>query len=102
MHTLCYPLIMALHSSNIFTALESLDRELSRQNEARELIACGGGVLSIMGVISRQTRDLDVITPMLDDVLLKCSHSVASQLGLDSDWLNNGPSGFVRDLETGW
>ncbi len=87
---------------NITAALKGLDHELILQNQSRELIACGGGVLSVMGVISRETRDLDVITPVIDEVLLKCSHNVAALLGLDKNWLNNGPSGFVRDLESGW
>ena len=83
-------------------ALELLDNELALIGEARELIACGGGVLSVMGVISRQTRDLDVITPTLDSLVLECAARVALKLGLDPEWLNNGPSGFVRDLEKNW
>jgi hypothetical protein len=93
---------MSIVSQNILSALKSLNQELVIEKECRTLIACGGGVLSVMGVISRQTRDLDVITPNIDDVLLKCSHRVANKLGLDIEWLNNGPSGFIRDLEKGW
>ena len=89
-------------SSDILGALKLLEEELKTLQETRTLVACGGGVLSIMGIISRQTRDLDVIIPSIDPVLLTCSHKVALSLGLDKDWLNNGPSGFVRDLEKGW
>ncbi len=88
--------------TDLQSALELLDEELALKGESRELIACGGGVLSVMGIISRQTRDLDVITPELDAVLLGCAERAALKLGLDPEWLNNGPSGFVRDLEKGW
>ena len=88
--------------NQIIEAIEELDRELAKLNEKRELIACGGAALSVMGVTSRETRDLDVIIPILDEVLLKCSHAVAAKTGLDSEWLNNGPSGFVKDLEKGF
>lgn len=62
---------------DITAALELLDQELALRGEVRELIACGGGVLSVMGIISRQTRDLDIITPTLDAVLLECAERVA-------------------------
>ena len=93
---------MKLGSKNVISALEALDQELEILDEHRELIACGGGVLSVMGVIARETRDLDVIIPSIDSVLLECSHKVASRLGLDKGWLNNGPSGFVKDLDRGF
>ncbi len=87
---------------NLTKALELLDEELALKGEDRELVACGGGVLAVMGVISRQTRDLDVITPTLDSLVLECAIRVADKLGLDPEWLNNGPSGFIRDLEKNW
>src|SRR5438067_313861 len=93
---------MSPTQENLEAALKALDQELAAQGQSRELIACGGGVLSIMGVISRETRDLDVIAPPLDAVLLECSSNVADSQGLDQGWLNNGPSGFIRDLESGW
>jgi len=93
---------MTVLIEDLKSALKFLDQELTLKGEARALVACGGGVLSVMGVISRQTRDLDIITPELDAVLLGCAERVAAQLGLDPEWLNNGPSGFVRDLEKGW
>ncbi len=56
----------------------------------------------MMGVISRETRDLDVITPDIDPVLLSAAQVIAAKLGLDREWLNNGPSGFIKDLESYW
>lgn len=82
--------------------LMALNNELAGKNILRELITCGGGALVIMGVSSRETRDLDVISPQIDSQLLECSHSVAKAFGLDKNWLNNGPSGFCTDLEKGW
>lgn len=93
---------MTTPTQAISKALELLNEELALKGENRDLIACGGGVLSVMGVISRQTRDLDVITPTIDSLLLDCAMRVANKLGLDPEWLNNGPSGFIRDLEKNW
>jgi hypothetical protein len=93
---------MSERKNLILAGIIELNRELAAIGEHRDLLACGGGALWIMGVVSRETRDLDVILPSLDPVLLKCSIKVAKEIGLNEGWLNNGPSGFVRDLENGF
>jgi hypothetical protein len=53
------------------------------------------------GLVPRTTRDVDVVALMRDgalvspaplpDALLRAAREVAEDLGLDPDWLNNGP-----------
>jgi len=40
--------------------------------------------------------------PPIDDALREAAESVAEDLGLDSHWLNAGPSSIVKDLKVGW
>lgn len=94
---------MKLNHDLFFKALEALDEKLVKlEHEPIELRVCGAGALSIVGVISRATRDLDVITPKLTDALLRASEEVADYLLLPKTWINNGPASLTRDLESGW
>jgi hypothetical protein len=82
--------------------LTSLDEKLSQLGLDREIVTCGGGALLILGVIHRATRDLDVVAPKIDEELTRVAIEVANEFGLDSKWLNNGPSSLSKDLEKGW
>lgn len=84
-------------------ALDRLDAllKLSGSNPV-ELRACGGGALALLGVSNRETRDIDVIQPVLPIGLIQLAHQVAKELALPMDWINNGPESRGRDLEDGW
>ena len=67
------------------------------------LVVCGGASLIATKVISRSTKDVDIvalrsmdgslIAPVpLPEFLLQAAAVVARNLGLDARWLNNGPS----------
>ncbi len=67
------------------------------------LVVCGGSALIALGLVKRTTRDVDVLALMdsngnlvspepLPSYLLNAAKEVARDLGLASDWLNNGPS----------
>ena len=67
------------------------------------LIICGGAALTIEGVVNRTTRDVDVVA-LLDEnevlnarplppAILSAALQVALALGLNGDWLNDGPAG---------
>jgi hypothetical protein len=63
--------------------------------------------LNLLGVVSRTTRDVDVLHPMLTaEVLSAAADFATSQRAegeiLRDDWLNNGPSSLVDDLPSGW
>ncbi len=69
-----------------------------------ELVVCGGAALSLSGLHRRTTKDVDVVAlfdaarrqftspePLPGLLLIRVS-SVAEELELPGDWLNNGPS----------
>ena len=87
---------------------ELLDR---RQLSPLQLIVCGGSSLIVTGLVSRTTRDVDVlgtISPSSDGSLviheiesfspqfLEVVDLVAREFGLDKEWLNSGPTMLVR------
>lgn len=79
-------------------ALKRLAQLLQEKNKRVELVAAGG-VISVMLFGSRQmTRDIDVIIPQKDKILItELVEKVAGELNLPSGnhaWLNDGVSFF--------
>lgn len=85
-------------------ALQLLDGRLSIAAAAPcRIVVCGGTALVAMGLLTRGTRDVDIVA-LADDTgvlidpaplpppLLRAAREVAEDLGLPGDWLNNGPS----------
>jgi hypothetical protein len=94
---------MTLSFEIMMTAVRELDEILTKQDSSPiELRICGGGALIIMGISSRETRDIDVILPLLPPNLKKASDEVATKLNIPNNWLNNGPTSLTRDLTLGW
>jgi hypothetical protein len=71
--------------------------------ESVRLVVCGGSALIATGLRQRTTNDADVVAMMgpsgelvspdpLPPFLLEACAQVARDLGLQEDWLNNGPS----------
>lgn len=68
----------------------------------QEIVVCGGTALILTGLVSRTTRDVDVVALVesgrlsspdpLPVELRKAAAETAEDLGLRADWLNNGPS----------
>jgi hypothetical protein len=95
---------MAENIENLDRALKLLGARLDlAQAPAIGLVVCGGSALIALGLIKRTTRDVDVLALMnssgdlispdpLPSYLLDTAKEVARDLGLASDWLNNGPS----------
>lgn len=83
------------------------DRYLSERGLVFEGIAVGGAALALLGLISRETRDCDVLEPQLPGAILEASTAFAQELGthgviLRKDWLNNGPASLAELLPNGW
>ena len=68
-----------------------------------QLVVCGGASLLASGVVTRTTKDVDIVAlrgadgallpPVpLPEWLLQAAALVARDLGLEANWLNNGPS----------
>lgn len=84
-------------------AFESLAIRLTEnQTPPVEIVVCGGSALIALGLVVRTTKDVDVVALMRDGMLcspaplpeslLQAATEVAEDLGLDNNWLNNGPS----------
>jgi len=93
------------HDYEIFNqALHLLNGRLELAGAPRfNLVVCGGSALAATGLVTRTTKDVDIVALMDDDgvlidpaplpqALVREAREVALDLGLQQDWLNNGPS----------
>lgn len=72
-----------------------------------DAVIVGGSALALLGVVDRQTRDVDVLTPILSAELMDASIAFARHVRengqiLADDWMNNGPSEVASLLPSGW
>jgi len=72
-----------------------------------EAILVGGAALALLGVISRETRDVDVLVPVLPIEIADAARTFAAEsrtrgIALEAEWLNNGPASLTKDLPRGW
>ena len=83
--------------------LDAYNQFLEERGLALNAIIVGGTALNLLGYISRQTRDVDILAPELSEALKLASEDFAkTRPTLWSNWLNNGPSSLVDILPTGW
>jgi len=78
------------------------DRSLSL-----EAVVIGGAALALLGVVTRQTRDCDILHPKLSEAIRAAATEFAALVRrergeLSPDWLNNGPSALAETLPAGW
>lgn len=77
------------------------------QSEPINMIVCGGSALIAIGLVSRATKDVDVVALMdekgrlisaapLPDSLRNAAIQVARDLDLDENWLNTGPGEILE------
>jgi hypothetical protein len=95
---------MKLNTATLEQALEMLGGNMDLANTPGiGLVVCGGASLIATKVLSRATKDVDIvafrtregtlIAPVpLPEFLLRAAAVVARDLGLEPNWLNNGPS----------
>ena len=67
----------------------------------------GGAALNLLGVVSRLTRDCDILAPEIPLEIAEAARSFARQVQADGgtlqeDWLNNGPASLREQLLPGW
>lgn len=95
---------MKLNATRIEQALRLVAGQMElASSPAARLVVCGGASLIATGVLSRVTKDVDVVAlrsgsgelmapvPMPEGVM-KAAAVVARDMGLDANSLNNGPS----------
>ena len=87
--------------------LSAFDHYLAGKALRFEGVLVGGAALNLLGVVSRSTRDCDVLYPMLPEEVQIAARAFAAdqrQAGetLADDWLNNGPAALAKQLPDGW
>ncbi len=86
--------------------LGALGEQLAARGEHYTLAVVGGSALLALGLVSRATRDVDVLAIVDDNELLSAqplptalvdaAHTVARDFGLADDWLNPGPASLLE------
>jgi hypothetical protein len=87
--------------------ISQFDQFLASRGLRFEATVIGGTALGLLGVSSRQTRDCDVLHPMLPPEIREAAREFAAARrsegdSLVDDWLNNGPSSLIANLPEGW
>ncbi len=87
--------------------INQFDAFLADRGLTLTAVVVGGAALNLLDVISRETRDCDVIHPDLPEAIRQAARDFAKQIRtkgdeLQSDWLNNGPSSLSNLLPDGW
>lgn len=80
----------------------AFDEYLFTEGLSFAAIAVGGSALSIMGIIERQTRDLDLLTKAIPLPIQNAALTFAKKKSLDAKWLNNAPSELSKHLPENW
>jgi hypothetical protein len=86
-------------------ALGALSETLAARELEYELVAVGGSGLLLLGLISRPTRDLDIVAVVEDGAyvpaavlpvpLVEAVRDIGEVLGIGPDWLNAGPAALM-------
>lgn len=87
--------------------IEAFDVYLHDRQLRLEATIVGGSALVLLGVIDRQTRDVDVLAPPLPLAIADAARGFAQTMrgqgvGLQDDWLNNDPMQLGDVLPSGW
>lgn len=95
----------AIHRANLETLLSALGEELGMRGATAHLLVIGGSALVAGSFGSRATRDVDVVALVVDgelrtaepfsEELTAAAAAVARNFGLESGWLNAGPTSLL-------
>ncbi|MCG3205086.1 MAG: hypothetical protein KCHDKBKB_01803 [Elusimicrobia bacterium] len=100
------------NESEVNKALSALGDQFADKNQVHiDLVVCGGSALNALGLVSRTTKDVDVLALVkhlsieklvlqsahpLPDPLLKAAEKVERDFGLPKGWINSGPSSMLK------
>jgi len=110
--------MVELNQSRTHELLAALGEQLAARGAHAELVVIGGSALLAVGLISRPTRDVDIVALLSGQALIEprplptelvaARNRVARDFGLPESWLNAAPAdlldfglpeGFVDRLE---
>ncbi len=91
----------------IHDLLTKFDFFLHERHLRFEAVAIGGAALNLLGVVSRYTRDCDILDPAIPESIALASIQFATEMraqgnAIRDDWLNNGPATLAKDLPVAW
>jgi hypothetical protein len=83
------------------------DQYLAKRQLQFEAVAIGGAALNLLGVVSRLTKDCDILCPEIPRDIAEASRAFAAEVRamgntLQDDWLNNGPASLATQLLPEW
>ncbi len=79
------------------------DKFLTERKIEFEAVVIGGAALCLLGVITRETRDCDILSPEIPTSVMNAASDFAKTMnGIESTWLNNGPSSLLKNLPNDW
>jgi hypothetical protein len=87
--------------------LRKFDAYLATKGLSFDAIVIGGAALAILGTITRETQDCDVLSPKIPADLLKAAKDFSREItakgdDLKEDWLNNGAETLLDVLPKEW
>jgi hypothetical protein len=87
--------------------ITNFDNFLEKKGLKFEAVIIGGSALSILGVVTRETKDVDVLDPEIPEIILSASKEFAStfqieETSLKENWLNSGPESLRKYLRPRW
>jgi len=90
-----------------YELLVSFDRYLAKRHLNFEAVAIGGAALNLLDVVSRLTKDCDILYPEIPRDIAEASRAFATEVRargdtLQNDWLNNGPASLANQLLPQW
>jgi hypothetical protein len=87
--------------------LAKFDEFLAERGLRFEGVIVGGAALHLLGIVSRTTKDCDILWPQLPEEIAEAARKFAGSmrqqgLFLADDWFNNGPADLVAQLPADW
>ncbi len=87
--------------------IKQFDKFLTQKGQRFDAVVIGGAALSILGIITRETRDVDVLYPGIPKDILSSSIEFAAivkiqETTLKENWLNSGPESLSKYLRANW
>ncbi|MDQ3630531.1 MAG: hypothetical protein M3417_04480 [Actinomycetota bacterium] len=92
-------------SAQADTLLDALAEQVSARGQSYTVAVVGGAALLALGLVSRATRDVDIVALVEDGVLTSAeplpaplaesARIVARDFGLAEGWLNAGPTSLL-------
>ena len=87
--------------------LAALDQYLEMRALRFEGVVIGGAALNLLGVVSRPTKDCDILSPTIPEPIAGAARTFAAEMRhggqlLQDDWFNNGPASLAKELPERW